>query len=275
MMNKDKNNQLLPEAPEPASEVDKKIAALRQHLANDAAAWPASANALFADLAASTEEMEDDVMLVMLVQDALRGEDVPHKYPEAYRRLLANGRLRQTFLDLLAALDPGEPSAMPPLPKPDLSFLQTAVPPKPTISHTPLGWQAVWQLPSDYLTRCLPVPMSPVYRSSYDSLLDEQNIILLEGEFIVTEVQLNILLEANLSAENPDTLTFLLLVAVDNDTESLLLRAAITWGNYQATAVLDAYGQAALPPLTLDTVLDESGQSFSADLHLVLEPTPA
>lgn len=274
-MNKDKNNQLLPEAPEPASEVDKKIAALRQRLATDAAAWPASANALFADLAASAEESEDDVMLVMLVQDALRGEDVPRKYPEAYRRLLANGRLRQTFLDLLTALDPNEPPAMPPLPKPDLSFLHTAVSPQPTIRHNASGWQATWQLISDYLTHCLSTPMSPVYRSSYDGLLDEQSIILLEGEFIVAEMQLNVLLEANLSAENPDTPTLLLLVAADNDAEALPLQAAITWGSYQATAVLDAYGQASFPPLTLDLVVDESGQSFSADLHLVLEPTPA
>jgi len=274
-MSKDKNDHQLPEAPKPASEIDKKIAALRQRLSTDAAAWPSSANALLPDLRASADETEDDVMLVLLVQDALRGEDVPRKYPEAYRRLLANGRLRQTFLDLLTALDPNEPSVMPPLPKPDLSFLHTAVTPQPTIRHTPSGWQATWQLISDYLTRCLSTPMSPVYRSSYDGLLDEQSVILLEGEFIVAEMQLNVLLEANLSAENPGAPTLLLLVAADSELEALPLQAAITWGSYQATAVLDAYGQASFPPLTLDMVLDESGQSFSADLHLVLEPTPA
>lgn len=270
-MSKDKNNQFLPEGPRSDSDIDRKIAALRQRLAIDTAAWPASADALFTDLLPSADDTEDDVMLVMLVQDALRGEDVPRKYPTAYRRLLANGRLRQTFLDLLTALDPNEPSTMPPLPKPDLSFLQTAVSPQPTIRHTPSGWQAAWHLLSDYLTGRLPAPMSPAYRSSYDALLDEQSIILLEGEFTVAEMQLNILLEANLSAENPDAPTLLLLVAADNDAEALPLQAAITWGSYKATAVLDAYGQASFPPIPLDMVLTESGQSFTADLRLLLE----
>jgi len=272
-MNKDKNNQLLPEAPEPASEVDKKIAALHQRLATDAAAWPASANALFADLVASAEEMEDDVMLVMLVQDALRGEDLPGKYPEAYRRLLANGRLRQTFLDLLTALDPNESSAMPPLPKPDLSFLHTAVSPQPTVRHTPSGWQAAWQLLGDYLARCFPAPMSPVYRSAYDSLLDEQSIILLEDDFTIAGSQLNVLLEINLDVANAGLPTLLLSVAVTHGVELPPLQASVTWGSYEATAVLDAYGQAFFPPLEVATVLDENGQTFSADLSLTLEPT--
>jgi hypothetical protein len=270
-MSKDKNNQSLPEAPEPASDIDQKIAALRQRLAIDAAAWPASANALLTDLAASAGETEDDVMLVILVQDALRGEDVPRKYPTAYRRLLTNGRFRQTFLDLLTALDPNAPSTMPPLPKPDLSFLQTTASPQPTIRHTASGWQATWQLISDYLTGRLPTSLSPVYRATYDGLLDEQSIVLLEGEFTIAERQMNLLLEANLSAENPDRPTLLLSVAAMNDVAALPLQAAVTWGSYQATAVLDAYGQASFPPIPLDMVLAESGQSFNADLRLLLE----
>jgi hypothetical protein len=274
-MSRDINNPLLPEAPKSASETDKKIAALRQRLATDATAWPASANALFTDLAASAEETEDDVMLVLLVQDALRGEDVPGKYPEAYRRLLANGRLRHTFLDLLTALDPDEPSAMPPMPKPDLSFLPTAVSPQPTIHHTPSGWQVAWQLLSDYLTRCFPAPMSPVYRSAYDNMLDEQSVILLEDEFTIAGLQLNVLLEVNLAAESPDLPTLLLSVAAMSGADPSPLQAKVTWGSYQATAVLDAYGQASFPPLALHTILDEGAQSFSADLRLLLEPTAA
>jgi hypothetical protein len=275
MMSRDINNPLLPEAPKSASEIDKKIAALRQRLATDATAWSASANALFTDLATPAEETEDDVMLVLLVQDALRSVDVPRKYPKAYRRLLANGRLRQNFLDLLTALDPNQPSAMPPMPKPDLSFLHTAVSPQPTIRHTPSGWQVAWQLLSDYLTRCFPASLSPVYRSAYDSLLDEQSVILLEDEFTIARSQLNVLLEVNLAVESPDMPTLLLSVAAMSGAEPPPLQAKVTWGSYQATAVLDAYGQASFPPLEVATVLDESGQSFSADLRLLLEPTTA
>ena len=270
-MSKDLQNQPLPEPSESVSEIDKKIAALRQRLVTDADAWPQSANALFTDLAASSDGMEDDAMLVMIVQDALHGADVPRKYPEAYRRLLSNGRLRQTFLDLLTALDPNEPSAMPPLPKPDLSFLHTAVSPQPTIRHTPSGWQAAWQLLGDYLTRCFPAPMSPVYRSAYDSLLDEQSVILLEDEFDIGGSQVSVLLEVNQDVENPGVPTLLLFFAATSGAEPPPLQASVTWGSYHETAVLNAYGQAFFPPLDVTTVLDESGQTFSAPLSLTLE----
>jgi hypothetical protein len=274
-MSKDINNLFLPEAPEPASEIDKKIIALRQRLATDVAAWPASANALLTDLAPSSDESEGDVMLALLVQDALNGVDVPRKYPEAYRRLLRNGRLRQTFLDLLAALDPNQAQEMPPLPKPDLSFLHTAVTPQPTIRQTSTGWQAAWQLVSDYLTRCFPPAPSLAYRASYDNLLEEQSIVLLENEFSVAGSLLNVLLEVTIDTENPATPTLVLSVAAFSGTEPPPLQAVLTWGSYQATAVLNTYGQAFFPPVAISTVLDESGQTINADLHLLLEPTPA
>ncbi len=271
-MSKDNHNQFLPEPPESASGIDEKIAALRQRLAADVAAWPQSANTLFADLAASSDVMEDDAMMVLIVQDALHGVDVPRKYPEAYRRLLSNSYLRQTFLDLLAALDPNQPQDAPLMPKPDLSFLHTAVSPQPTIHHTPSGWQAAWRLLGDYLTRRFPAPMSPVYRSAYDDLLSEQNVTLLEDAFAVAGLQLDILLEANVDIENPDAPTLSLSVAAFSGTEPPPLQAILTWGAYQATAVLDTYGQAFFPPLAVATVLDETGQVISADLHLVLQP---
>jgi hypothetical protein len=270
-MSKETHNQFLPEPPESASGIDAKIAALRQRLTTDAAAWPPSANTLFDDLSASSDSMEDDAMLVLIVQDALRGVDVPRQYPEAYRHLLTNGRLRQTFLDLLAALEPNQPSAMPPMPKPDLSFLHTAVSPQPTVRHTPSGWQAAWQLLGDYLTRCFPAPMSPVYRSAYDNLLDEQSVILLEDEFDIGGSQVSLLLEVNLDVENPGEPTLLLFVAAMSGAEPPPLQASVTWGSYHATAVLDRYGQAFFSPLDVAAVLDESGQAFGADLSLTLE----
>lgn len=273
-MSKDLQNQPLPEPPESVSEIDNKIAALRQRLATDATAWPQSANALFTDLAASSDGMEDDAMLVMIVQDALNGADVPRKYPEAYRRLLSNGSLRQTFLDLLAALDPSQQKVSLNLSASDLSFLYTAVSPQPTIHHSPSGWHASWQLLSNYLTNQLRTPLMPVYRSGYDNLLEEQSVVLLEDAYTIADLQLNVLLEINLDVNNPETPALFLSVS-SNSGQQPPMQASLTWGGYQATAVLDANGQANFPALLIDKILDETGQTIHADLHFILEHAPA
>jgi hypothetical protein len=270
-MSTDDLNKSMPEPSESATDIDKKIAALRQRLTTDAAAWPESANALFTDLAASPAEMEDDVMLTFIVQDALHGVDVPRKYPQAYRRLLSNGRLRQTFLDLLTALEPDQASDMPPLPKADLSFLQTAVSPQPIIHHSSSGWQAAWQLLGDYLTKCFPAPSTLAYRATFDDLLEEQDIILIDDEFNIDHMRVNVLLEANLDIDIPDTLTISLLLAAFSNDELPPLKAALKWGSYEATAVLDTQGQALFPPLSAASVLDKNREVISANLDLVLE----
>lgn len=273
-MNKDLQNQPLPEPPESGSEIDKKIAALRQRLATDATAWPQSANALLTDLAASSDGMEDDAMLVMIVQDALHGVDVPRKYPEAYRRILSNGSLRQIFLDLLVALDPSQEKVPPNLPTPDLSFLYTAVSPQPTIHHSPSGWHASWHLLSNYLTNQFLTPLMPAYRSGYDNLLEEQSVVLLEDAYTIADLQLNVLLEINLDVNNPETPALFLSVS-SNSGQQPPMQASLTWGGYQATAVLDHYGQATFPTLPISEILDKTGQAISTDLHFVLELAPA
>lgn len=256
---------------ESASEVDKKIVALRQQLADDASAWSEAANALFADLSFAKDEMEEDAMLELIVQDALRGVDVPRKYPHIYRRLLGNSNLRQTFLEMLSALMPDQDEEMPPMPKPDLSFLTTAVSPQAIIRTIQSGWQATWQLLSDHLTNCFPEPQTLAYRSAYDDLLEEQNVILLDDEFSVNELQLNIVLEANLDVEHPDMPTLSLSMAALSGQQLPALQAMLIWGKYEATAVLDRYGMALFPRLEIASVLDETRQVIQDDLQLVLE----
>jgi len=269
-MSKDNLNQPMPEPSQSASSIAEKIAALRHRLTTDAAAWPEPADALFTDLASSSEEMEDDAMLTLLVQDALYGVDLSRKYPQAYRHLLSNGRSRQLFLDLLTALETRS-ATMPPLPKADLSFLQTAVSPQPTIHHTPSGWRAAWRLVGSYLTNCFPTSPTLVYRSTYDDLLEDQDIILLDDEFTIADMRLNILLEANLTVTSPDAPTLSLIVAAYSGSQPPILQATLQWGSYEATAVLDAYGQAFLPPLAFNQVLDNEQQTINADLQLILE----
>lgn len=271
-MSNEIKDQSLPEPDKEVSEIDKKIAALRQRLAIDASAWPQTAVALFADLSVSVDEMMgDDGMLELVVQDALRGVDIPHKYPQVYRRLLSNSSLRQTFLDLLTALEPNPEQQIPPMPKADLSFLQTAVSLQPTIQTSPSGWQVTWQLFSDYLNSCLPTSSSLVYRSTYDDLLEDQTIVLLEDVFSVDGLELNILLEAKLDADYPPTPTLSLSVAAFSGQPLPPLQAGLTWGEYQATAILNRFGLALFPSLAVDTVFDETRQVISDDLQLILE----
>ncbi len=210
-------------------------------------------------------------MLVLIVQDALHGVDVPRKYPQVYRRLLNDSNLCQTFLEMLAALDPNQAVEMPPMPKPDLSFLDTAVSPQPTVHTSKSGWLATWQLLSNYLNNCFPAPLSLAYRATYDDLLEEQNVILLEDLFSVDGLELNILLEAILDADYPDTPTLSLSVVALGGQPLPPLQAVLTWGDYQATAVLNHYGMAFFPKLAITSVLDETQQAISDDLQLVLE----
>ena len=208
-------------------------------------------------------------MLELVVQDALRGVDVPRKYPQVYRRLLSNSELRQTFLELLTALEPNQELQLPLMPRPDLSFLDTAVSPQPTLHFSTSGWQAVWQLLSNQLNNCFPAPTTLAYRSAYDDMLDEQPVILLEDLFSIDELQLNILLEANLNVDYPDTPTLSLSVAAFDGQPLPPLQAELAWGSYQATAVLDPYGVAFFPSLTIASVMDKAGQAISDDLQLV------
>ncbi len=270
-MSKEINNQSQSEPDKSASGIDKKIAAFRQRLVIDASTWPQTADTLFADLAISVNEMGDDAMLELIVQDALRGVDIPRKYPHVYRRLLSNSNLRQTFLDLLTALEPNQEQSIPPMPRTDLSFLATAVSPQAIVHTIQSGWQATWKLLSDHLTNCFPEPQTLAYRSAYDDLLEEQNVILLDDEFSVNELQLSIVLEANLDVEHPDMPTLSLSMAALSGQQLPPLQAVLIWGRYQATAVLDRYGMALFPRLAIASVLDETGQAIRDDLQLVLE----
>jgi hypothetical protein len=264
-------NLPLPEPSESASAINRKIAALRQLLNTDPSTWPQFANTLLDDLTASSDKKEDDAMLVYIVEDALRGADLPRKYPELYRRLLSDSSLRHTFLDMLAALDPNQPIEMPPMPKLDLSFLATAVSPQPTVHTSKFGWQATWQLLSDHLDKCFPDPLSLAYRTSYDDLLEDQAIVLLEDVLDIDGRQLNVLLEAILDVDAPDAPTLSLSVASFSGEPLPRLQATLIWGDYQATAVLNHYGIAWFPSLAITSVLDNSQQTIGDDLQLVLE----
>ncbi len=257
----------------------KKLEALRQQLAKPGE-WPETADRLFHVLTPSSQELsvtkDDEEMLDLIVSDALNGVDITVQYPAFYRKLLADIELRQIFLETLDLLEKSQTEGLTPLPEApseDLSFLKTAVPPHPTMSQSSSStWQATWQMLNDYLTTCFFRPMMPVYRSSTESWLEEQTNILLQTELQVDKTVFTVLLEAISQVEHPGMLALSLSVTSFVEQELPLLEAFIKWGDYQATAVLNNYGQVSFPPLAIEHVVDETGQAISSDLLLTLTP---
>lgn len=68
---------------------------------------------------------EDYEILILVLSDAIQGEDIAVQYPLFYKRLLADSLLRKTFLDMLNALNiEGQHISVDlPINDPDLSFL--------------------------------------------------------------------------------------------------------------------------------------------------------
>jgi hypothetical protein len=69
---------------------------------------PAAAVALLADLVQrdAVPCSDDDFdLLTLIVDEALRGVDVPERYPAFWRKMMANAELHTAFLDCLEILE--------------------------------------------------------------------------------------------------------------------------------------------------------------------------
>ncbi len=260
----------------PPDWVEDKLAALRKKLEQNEN-WPERANLLLADLNQPAQLSfvgeVDYQMLSLVVNDALAGVDITAQYPNFYRKLLADAELRQTFLDALAILSGDEAEEQELLPEEfsrDLSFLQTAVSPPPTIQQ-PLSdkWQAVWHLLAEQLNQKFFQSFQPVYRSS--DLLEDNSIVLLRNDFAAGDRQYDVILEAASLFDTPEQLQLTLLVTPLSDEPLPSMKAGLKWGDVLLTAVPDPYGRAQFPLLPLDTILDEAGNHILSDLHLSLE----
>lgn len=256
--------------------VQEKLAALRQQ-AEEPGQWPETADHLLALLAQHSQlpdaDKGDDEMLSLIVHEARAGVDIATQYAAFYQKMLTNPRLYQAFLDALDVLEIDNSQAPAVLPQPvsrDLSFLQKSTSRPPLIQQSEQGkWRLTWQLLQEQLSHLLfPAPEPGYWRAT--PLLEDESIILLHEEVIVDSRTLELLLEAIRPVEQPEILRLQVLVAATDDQLPSLV-ASVTWGRYAATAVLDAYGRAHFPPLSLDAILDVSGQLKSGDLQLTLE----
>lgn len=99
-------------------------------------------------------------------------------------------------------------------------------------------------------------------------LLEDESIILLHEETTIEQQPVEVVLEAVWPVGQPEILRLYLLAA--GETSLPALQASLQWGDYRHTAVLDDYGRAPFPPLSLDDILDEGGQLRPTDLQLIL-----
>jgi hypothetical protein len=212
-------------------------------------------------------------MLSQVVNDALEGVDITASYPDFYRKLLADTELRRAFLDALTVLSGGDSDAPELLPHEfsrDLSFLQTAVSPPPTIQQSlPDKWRAAWHLLAEQLNQKFFPSFQPAYRSS--DLLEEASLVLLRRDFTAGDRPYDVILEAVSPLDTPEQLQLSLLVTPLTDGPLPKMEARLQWGDTVLTAVPDPYGRAQFSPLPLATILDETGNNILSDLHLNLE----
>lgn len=265
----------------------KQLSQLSQRL-EQAGEWPESADRLWQDLAAFERDpspgQEINVhMLSLAVNHAFKGEDIAALYPDFYVRLLADSNLCEAFLDSLDLLEKNQLGQLLPLPAPlsrDLTFLQTTPPifPQLTVNlrtaanHWSIHWQQTMaQLQAIFFPAYSPI--APIYRNA--PMPEAPSFVLLDTEIEINQTHLSAFLTAAQIPEKPDELRLQLIVGAPPSIALSSLHAHLQWGNYQATTPLDSSGRATFPPLSLLTILDETGQRVTADLQLRLEPTGA
>lgn len=259
----------------PPDWVEDKLSSLRKKLEQNED-WPEGADALLVDLSRpahlSPAEEADYQMLSLVVNDALEGVDITARYPDFYRKMLADAALCQAFLAALDIFDGHEADdwLLPADISHDLGFLQTAVSPPPTIQQTLSDkWLAAWHLLAEQLNQKFFQPLQFAVRSS--ALLEDSSMVLLRHDLAAGDRQYDVILEAVAPLETPDQLQLTLLITPLTDGPLPAMAARLQWGDTVLTAVPDLYGRAPFPLLPLHTILDETGQHIVADLHLTLE----
>ena len=245
--------------------------------------WPALADRLVSHLARPaviSSSGEEDDLLSLVVSDALKGIDIPTRYPEFFQRLLAEDELRQAFLEALDLIESGPaatPEFTPTVSESSLSFLKSASAQPMLQQPSPGHWRVSWQQTIEQLQATFfPVrrASAPAYRHADD--FEDSWFTLFRGDIELDQTRLAVLLEAVLRLDAPNALNVQLAVGIIPDPiESTAplpdLRATLDWGSYNATVAVGQWGRATFPAVPLDVILDEANRRITSDLRLGLE----
>ncbi len=265
----------------PSDWVKKKLTKLQREL-NATGKWPEPANQLWLDLTKdkqADDEKADDTMFSVVVGDAINGIDITKRHPEFYRQMLKNPELFQAFLDVVEVLEADKAGLLEPV-----QATETAVPAlMPTLAEPEVerpqagGWLVRWRQSMAQLNAIfnnIGPDLAPGLRSAR-SVLEESVAPLIRSEVMVDEKNFGVRLSAVLS-DDPDALNLKLMVALlDEETAEFplsSLKVGIQWGDYQQVSLLNELGQAAFPPLPIDSITDETGEAINNDLQLLIQP---
>ncbi len=259
--------------------VEAKLAELRRELRQDAHV-AAAVERLLADVTGAQDEQpaeELDLMLTLLVDEALRGVDITRRYPQLYRALTRNPELHREFVEsveLLTASRDVNWNPMPDRPEVELDFL-AAVGPLPQVEQLEgRRWRVSWRAKVEELQHLLGLGgLRPAYRGDAD-VWDEDGgrRTLLRSDAIVAGQELDVLLEMQEPGEGEESRPlFLTVTRADAQSAWPVLDASIRWGGYRGAARLEEEGITQLPPATADEIFDPQRGGLLGDLLLMLE----
>jgi len=239
---------------------------------------------LAVDLAGITSEissipMEENEMLSLIIDEALKGVDIKTRYSDFYRKLLSNAELRQVFLDTLEAIEAGKEGKLVPFPvgeKPDLAFLnkKSSQTGSQQIENEP--WQITLQRTIQQLKNIFSPPQL-AYRADAN-LFDDSWFTVLHDEIELGGSSYSILLECGISKETEDALSASLNIAMTLETATHStgspIFATLRWGEYSETLTIFEEGRTRFPDIPFSATFDNQNQEITSGLDLVLEIKP-
>lgn len=246
--------------------------------------WPEKADELLAELGQvsqpqSVSNQENETLLSLAVDDALKGVDISTHYPTFFQQMLVDQELRQAFL---AALEDLEQQQSIPSPLSDslpasFDFLKTPAI-KPIIEYkSHAKWRLIWQNTIEQIQQIFfsAAQFEPAYRS--DDYLEDNWFTLFRNEVEIDQTAVTVVLEAVRLLATPDTLQLQIAVGVAPDSDETVerlpnLNVRLTWGGYDHVVTVTQRGRAAFPPVPLSLVLDETQQRVTSDMRLIVEP---
>ena len=261
--------------------VKRRLDRLRRQL--EAGETPPGLERLWRDLDAATPaggvDENEEAMLSLVLNDALKGIDISDRYPDFYRRMLADANLRYAFLESLAILmrdAAGELEPLPQAPGHDLAFLEEqALEPAVTVAAEGQGWRITWHHTLETLRvlfSAAPPAAAPAYPSGRGPLEDDV-LTLLRSNVAVAELELDVVLEVIRPAATPGELHPFLMVTPESATALPALCGTLDWGTYSETVAVTAVGVARFPAIPLPAILDEREETLSGTLTLTVETT--
>lgn len=215
-------------------------------------------------------------MLALFTEEAHQGVDIAARYPTFYQKLLQNADWRQTFTDLLAALEQVEQQELLPLPQEpaiNLDFLKTPAPQPQLEWLDPERWRINWQPTFEKLCQIFSPP-ELAYRLDA-AVIEDPWFTLLREDFEIAGVVYAVMLDCILGEGANEALTPCLNLAVTLGVErsrpTFPLQARLQWGDYDERITLNQAGRARFPDIPSPAAFDADFNPIKVDFNFTLE----